>query len=124
MRIDARDQKLLNHIAQIIYDKKGTNIISLDVREVSTLTEYFVIAEGNVERHVAAIARALLDEREAFGISLFCMEGLSNGDWVVLDFGHIIVHLFKPELRELYALERIWNESSIVDLKLNLKDTR
>lgn len=113
-RIPKKDQEFLDRIAQIIYDKKGVNILAIDVRNISFLTEYYVIAEGNVERHVAAIARALTDELP----KCYFVEGLSAGDWVVLDFGHIIVHLFHPDQREKYALEGIWREGEIVDLNI------
>lgn len=122
-KITRKDQSLLDQIAQTIYDKKGANIIALDVREISSLTEYFVIAEGNVERHVGSIARAILHELKS-SLKCYFHEGLQNGDWVVLDFGHIIVHIFSPDLREKYALEQIWKKGEIVNLNIILEGTR
>ncbi len=110
--------ELLNTVAQVIYDKKGFNIIAIDVRNLSTITDYLVIAEGNVDRHVSAIARALETELKAHGENLLHEEGLENGDWVVLDFGRIMVHLFMPGLREAYSLERLWKDAKIVDLQI------
>lgn len=110
----------LNEIAQFIYDKKGKNIIALDVREVSSLTEYFVIAEGTVERNVAAIARGVIEQQKERGFPLFHTEGLAQGDWVVIDLGHIIVHLFTPDLREKYSLESLWKSGDIVDLTIRV----
>lgn len=120
-KIEPQDQALLDGIAQIIYDKKGSNILALDVRNISTLTEYFVFAEGNVERHVSAIARALTDS-SALKLKLYHIEGLQNSDWVVIDFGHIIVHLMTQEIREIYNLELIWKVGSIVDLNIKLEN--
>ena len=111
----------LNCIAQVIYDKKGSNILALDVEGLSTITDYLVIAEGTVDRHVAGIARAIIAElEERGGPPLLHVEGLQSGDWVVLDYGAIMVHLFKRGTREKYSLERLWGESKIVDLEIDV----
>lgn len=110
----------LNRIAQIIYDKKGINILAIDVKGFSSLTDYLVIAEGNVERHVSSIARAVVDEIDKEGgPPLLYTEGLKSGDWIVLDYGEVMIHLFKPNLRERYALERLWADSKVVDLDID-----
>jgi ribosome-associated protein len=111
----------LNCIAQVIYDKKGTNILALDVQGLSSITDCLLIAEGNVDRHVAGIARAIIEElRESGGPPLLHFEGLQTGDWIVLDYGEIMVHIFRPGLREKYSLERLWSESKIVDLEIDI----
>lgn len=111
----------LNAIAQIIYDKKGRNILAIDVRGLSSLTDYLLIAEGNVDRHVSSIAKTIVDEMEGEkGPHLIHSEGLRSGDWVVLDYGDVTVHLFMPNLRERYALEKLWEESKIVDLDIDV----
>jgi ribosome-associated protein len=110
---------VLNLIAQTIYDKKGINILALDVRGISTLTDYVIIAEGNVDKHVVAIAEAILDALEEVGFECTQKEGMITGDWVVLDFLNIMVHLFKPGLRDKYRLEDLWKESQILDLQIN-----
>ena len=111
----------LNSIAQVIYDKKGSNILALDVQGMSTITDYLLIAEGNVDRHVSAIARGIIDElHEKGGPPLLHMEGLQTGDWVVLDYGEITVHLFMPGVRAKYSLERLWSDSQIVDLEIDV----
>ncbi|MES2272962.1 MAG: ribosome silencing factor [Chlamydiota bacterium] len=110
----------LNLIAQVIYDKKGFNILALDVRGLSSLSDFFLIAEGNVDRHVIAIARAIVEELNEKGISPLHKEGLRVGDWVVIDYGEIMVHLFMPVLRERYRLERLWAECKIVDLEIDI----
>lgn len=110
----------LNTIAQVIYDKKGFNILALDVRGLSSITDFLLIAEGNVDRHISSIARAIVDELEERGESPFHVEGLKDGDWAVLDYGDITVHIFGPGLRERYSLERLWSESKIVDLDIDV----
>ncbi len=113
-------QEILNLIAQIIYDKKGSNILALDVRNVSTISDYIVIAEGNVDRHVCAIARSIIDDLREKGERALRSEGLQTGDWVVIDFSSIMVHLFEPGLREKFSLEKLWDEGKIVDLEIDV----
>lgn len=111
--------KELNLIAQTIYDKKGVNILALDVRGVSTLTDYVVIAEGNVDRHVTAIAEAVVQALKEAGHPPIHVEGLQTGDWVVLDYLTFMVHLFMPGLRDKYRLEDLWKKGRICDLTIN-----
>lgn len=115
--------KKLNTIAQAIYDKKGFNIFVLDVRPFSTMTDYIVIAEGTVDRHVKAIASALVEAVKPLGCRAWHIEGEQYGDWIVVDLGEIVIHLLIPELREKYALEELWKEGMIVDVNINIKET-
>ncbi len=108
----------LNIVAQVIYDKKGFNILALDVQGLSSITDFLLIAEGNVDRHVSSIGRAIMDELEERGEKPVHVEGLKTGDWAVLDYGEVTVHIFSPGLRERYCLERLWNESKIIDLEI------
>ncbi len=105
----------VEEVVKAIRDKKGFNILVLDVQEVSTLTSFFVIAEGRVERHLKAMADEVLDRLRKCGRKPIHFEGETGADWVVVDFGDIIVHLFKPEVREKYSLEQMWKDSKIVD---------
>ncbi|MBX7067310.1 MAG: ribosome silencing factor [Parachlamydiales bacterium] len=109
----------LNTIAQVIYDKKGFNILALDVQGLSSITDYLLIAEGNVDRHVSSIARAIIEELHEKGEKPVHSEGIASGDWAVLDYGEVMVHIFSPNLRERYSLERLWGESKIVDLDID-----
>lgn len=110
----------LNLIAQTLFDKKGFNILVLDVRDISTMTDFCVIAEGNVDRHVKALAMTLRDAMKEQGRTFCHMEGDHNADWIVMDFGDIIVHLFTPEMREKYDLEGLWKKSQVVDVKIDI----
>lgn len=115
-----RDLENLTCLAQAIYDKKGFNILVLDVRGISTMTDYFVIAEGTVDRHVKALSNSIVEEGEKYGLHPSHVEGLQESDWVVLDFSDIVIHLFIPELREKYSLEKLWNAGKIVDVPINI----
>lgn len=108
--------QMLKTICQAIADKKGTNIITIDVRGISTITDYFIIAEGNADRHVQALASTV---EEAMGHKPFRAQGREYGDWIVLDYLDVLVHLFTPEMREKYQLEQVWSEGKIVSVPID-----
>lgn len=112
--------QLLSLIGQTIFDKKGFNILALDVKNISLMTDYFLLAEGNVHQHVKAIAEAVIKELEINDEKPIYTEGMQEGDWVVLDYMEIVIHLFTPKMREKYRLEELWHEGKIVDLKIVL----
>lgn len=109
----------LHVIAQTLFDKKGFNIIALDVRDVSTMTDFFVVAEGTVDKHVSALGNSIVETLKKEGIKPIHVEGLSQGDWVVIDYLEIVIHIFMPGLRDKYRLEELWKDGKIVDLVIN-----
>jgi len=113
-------ENFLNIIAQSIYDKKGVNILALDVRDVCTMTDFFIIAEGTVDRHVRALANTVEKDLQTLKMRPMHVEGLQEGDWVVLDYGNVVIHLFTSELREKFSIEELWKEGKIVDLEIKL----
>lgn len=112
--------QLLQFLAQNLFDKKGHNIIALDVRGISTLTDFFLIAEGGVDRHVTAMAKMIIDLMHEEGHEPIYVEGLKDGDWVVIDYLEIVVHLFVPQMRDRYRLEQLWQSGKIIDLEIVL----
>lgn len=114
-------QNILPCLAQAIFDKKGFNILVLDARACATLADYFVIAEGRSDRHVGAICDALVDALIQGGWKPLAIEGKKHGDWVAIDYGELIVHLFGPDWREIYSLEELWRDSKIVDVPLQIR---
>ncbi len=120
MQYSKNPKDYLDVIAQAIFDKKGVNILCLDVHEISSLTDYVLIAEGNVDKHVTAIAHSIMDAMRELGVRPIYVEGLKHGDWVVIDYLHIMVHLFMPGFREKYQLEQLWREGKIVDVKIDV----
>lgn len=114
----------LNKTAQVIYDKKGMNILCLDLRGMSSITDFVIIAEGAVHRHVIAIAHAIVDELATLNLKPVRVEGLQTGDWVVLDYGEFMVHLFMPGIRDRYQLEGLWRKGKIIDLKILIENTK
>jgi len=106
--------------AQTIFDKKGINILALDVKEISSLTDYVLIAEGNVDRHVIAIARDIVETLKEQGERPIYIEGLESGDWVVIDYLDYMIHIFMPGLRDKYQLEEMFRDGKVVELNLKV----
>ena len=79
-----------------------------------------MIAEGNVDRHVTSIAKSIIEALQESNERPLHTEGLQTGDWVVLDYGQIMIHIFSPGLRNKYALEKLWGESKIVDVDIDI----
>lgn len=101
-------QKNLHCILSSLEESKAEDVVTIDIRGKSPLADYMVIASGRSQRHVSALADHLLfalKDREAVYAKV---EGLSEGDWVLIDIGDIIVHLFRPETRDFYSLEKMW----------------
>ncbi len=111
-------EALLNLIAQAIFDKKGFNILALEINSVSDMGDCLIIAEGFVGRHLNAIAFNITDELKKKGISPFKTE--ESDSWVVLDYGQIMIHLFLPAIRERYQLEKLWSSARVVPLEIDL----
>ncbi len=112
---------ILNTIAQAIYDKKGFNILALDVKGLSSITDYVIIAEGSVDRHVKAIADTVIDEMKKQNERPIYTEGMKEPDWVVLDYMNIMVHIFKPDYRIKYDIEKLFPDSKIIDLNIKVE---
>lgn len=119
--LPALGEEDLRYLGKVLYEKKAINILGIDVRGISTLTDYFLVAEGNVDRHVQALSHAIMDAMDERGIAPLHVEGKQEGDWVVMDYGTLIVHLFVPELRNHYRLEEVWKAGALVDLHLSGK---
>ena len=105
---------------QALEDKKAEDISIIDISEVSVLADYFIIAGGNNTSQIQALADAVEEKLGKAGYPLKQIEGYQSANWVLLDFGDIIVHVFDRENRLFYDLERIWRDGRIVvpeDLK-------
>ena len=103
---------LADTVINSLEDDKAEDIISIDLQGKSSLADVMVIASGRSARHVASIADHLAQTmKDAIGRPIK-VEGMPNADWVLLDIGDIIVHLFRPEVRSFYNLEKIWSDGS------------
>ena len=89
-------------------DMKAEETVTIDLRGKSSITDYMVVTTGRVNRHVGAIAENVAKGLKEIGIEAPHIEGLANSDWVLIDSGDVIVHVFRPEVREFYNLEKMW----------------
>ncbi len=99
---------LVKVVATSLDDDKAEDIVSIDLRGKSSIADYMVIASGRSSRQLAAMAQHLDDKLTKLGVKTRSIEGVTQGDWVLLDGGDVIVHLFRPEVREFYNLEKMW----------------
>ena len=98
-------------------DKKGEDIKIIDISTVSTIADYFIIANGSNENQVRALVESVEDELAKAGFVVKQREGYGLGNWVLLDFGDVIVHVFDKENRLFYDLERIWRDGKTVNVE-------
>lgn len=106
---------LARKIVDVIVDKKGENIVLLDLRGLSILTDYFVICSGTSERQLDALLAAVREmTKKSLGILPLNIEGDPPSGWILMDYGSVVVHLFAPELRVFYDLEGLWRDGHIV----------
>jgi len=110
--------KLMAKLAyKALDDKKGEDIKVIDISEISVLADYFIIANGNNDSQVRALVESVEEELSKEGFEVKQREGYGLGNWVLLDFGSIIVHVFDKENRLFYDLERIWRDGKSVDVE-------
>jgi ribosome-associated protein len=96
-------------------NKKALDIKVLDIKEISPITDYFIICSGSSTIQVKAIADEIEDKLAKSGYYLYHKEGYSTGRWVLLDFGRVIIHVFHNEDREFYSLERLWADAEVIN---------
>jgi ribosome-associated protein len=107
----ARSQELLDEIARYAADKKAGEVVELDLRDVLGYTDWFLICSGNTERQTKAIHDGILEGcKHEHGTLPRRVEGFSKGDWILMDYLDVVVHIFTPVTREYYRLEQLWGE--------------
>ena len=102
--------------AKILSEKKGLNIKVIEIKDVSVIADYMVIATGNSSTHVKALADEVEEQLDDMGISVSHVEGYRSNSWILLDYIDIIVHVFSNEAREYYDLDRLWEDGIDVDI--------
>lgn len=101
-------KELLDHVLASLDDDKAEDVITIDLRGRSDVADYMVVCSGRSSRQVSAIAEKLVDRLKTEAGVPCRMEGKETGDWVLIDSGDVIVHVFRPEVREFYQLEKMW----------------
>ena len=109
-------EDLLTVISSALTDMKGKDLVQLDVRGLSNVTDCMVIATGTSNRHVKSLADEVSFKAKQNGVLPLGIEGEMSGDWVLSDLGDVVVHVMQAEAREFYDLERLWNPALKQDL--------
>lgn len=104
---------ICGQIEKILLDNKALDIIKIDLKNKSSIADFMIICSGTSNRHVVSLSNYLLEDLKKINLNTLNIEGKRNGDWVLLDAGDVIVHLFRNEVREYYALEKMWAEDNI-----------
>lgn len=102
--------QLANEVAIIVQDKLGDNILVLDLREHSPIADFFVIVTASSTVHARAVAEELVDRLSRSGERPHHVEGTDGGQWILLDYIDVVVHIFLSEVRKFYGLERLWGD--------------
>jgi ribosome-associated protein len=114
-------RELLRLAAAAADSKSGEDLVALDVSEPLPLADIFLLDTGRSERNVVAIATEIEDVLNGAGTRTLRREGRSDGRWILLDFGDLVVHVFHQEDRQYYALERLWKDCPVVPFELPVK---
>lgn len=103
--------------AALALDTKANDVVLLGLKDVTDLTDFFVIASGTSDTHVRSIAEHIQQELKREGVTVAHVEGLTQGRWVLLDYVDFVVHVFHPTLRDFYQLERLWSDAELVPVE-------
>ena len=117
----ARTSPLVDMVWRAADSLNARDLVALDLRGINDATDWFVIASGTSDAHVRGIANAVIRKLEEAGVHPHHVEGISGGRWVLLDFVDVVVHLFHPEARGFYQLERLWNDAPRLHLDAERK---
>ena len=101
-------EKMRDAALKVLDERQGKDILTVDLRGKSALADYIIIASGGSSRQLAAIADYMREAFAKLGSKKFHVEGLPQGDWVLIDAGDVLIHLFRPEVRHYYQIENIW----------------
>jgi ribosome-associated protein len=108
---------LINVLAEGLLEKKARDIKLLDVRKLTTLTDYFLVCHGTSETQIRALANSALEKvKEKIGENVWKQEGMDARRWIILDYVNVVVHIFSEEKRNYYGIERMWNDAEITEI--------
>lgn len=111
--------EMVHVIAKTLNNKKATEISAIEIKDVTTLGDYFVIAAGGSPAQTKALSDAVEEALAVHGLHPRKVEGYQSAMWIVLDYYEVIIHIFQEQTRQFYSLERLWADAPQVDLKLD-----
>ena len=112
-----RDTRKTDLIVEAALDLKAEALVALDMREVCAFADTFLITTGRSSRHVRSIAESIIHTLRHAGQEPLGVEGLREGHWVLIDANEAVVHIFEPDTREEFALERLWSDAPLIDIR-------
>lgn len=113
--------ELVNYITELILQKKGSDVLILNLKKQTTVTDYFIICSASSDVQIKAIADNIIKETKKIGQKPWHNEGYNNLSWVLLDFVDVVVHIFLDNVRKFYNLEGLWGDAEITEIKDNLE---
>lgn len=109
--------ELIGVISEALLSVKAENIVKLDVRKITTLTDYFIVCHALSDTQVKALAdRVTEDTKKTFGEYVWRKEGHNTNRWIVLDYVNVVVHIFLRDMREFYGIERMWSDAEVTEI--------
>lgn len=115
------NQELLNIVYKAADDKIAEDIVVLNMKGMSIITDYFMICHGNSDKQVQAIAREIKEKVEEKGYTIKRMEGFDEARWILVDLGDVVAHIFHKDERSYYNLERLWGDAPFEDVRSELQ---
>jgi ribosome-associated protein len=115
------NQELLNIVYKAAEDKIAEDIVVLNMKGISFITDYFMICHGNSDKQVQAIAREIKEKVEEKGYTIKRMEGFDEARWILVDLGDVVAHIFHKDERSYYNLERLWGDAPFEDVRSELQ---
>ncbi len=104
-----KNTKLNSNVKKILNEAKAENIVSIPLEGKSSIADYMIIANGTSTRHVTALSNQISTKLKNLGFQIFSIEGQREGNWILVDAGDVIIHLFRAEVREFYNLDKMWS---------------
>ena len=108
--MDTRDQVLA--LCDLLYNKKAQDIVAINVADKTIIADWFIICSGRVQAQTKALCDEIEEHAQEFGLMIRRRDGYADARWIVLDFGHILLHIFLPDERKYYNMERLWIDNT------------